>query len=252
MSGEIDPVTTGGTRGVAQPGGEIGPFLPDGESGPVLPGDARGVLPRREWFARPPLDVARDLLGAYLTHRTTQGTVTLRLTEVEAYGGSDDPGSHAFRGVTARNGSMAAAGGHLYAYRHLGLHTCLNVVTGPSGSPAAVLLRGAEVVDGADLATRRRTERGVVGDHRDLARGPARLSVALGVGPDHDGADLLMHGGCLALWVPGHGTEVSLVSTGPRVGVSGDGGDGVLFPWRLWLTDERTVSAYRAVSPRRR
>lgn len=255
-----------------------------------LPGTARWAVPDRDWCARPVLDVASDLLGAYLTHHTAAGTVTLRLTEVEAYGGADDPGSHAARGITARNRSMALAGGHLYAYTHLGLHTCLNLVTGPEGSPSAVLLRGAEVVDGEQLALRRRTERGVAKTARDLARGPARLAVALGAGVDHDGYDLLLPDSCLTLRVPPSGGEVqapdladvraldpaqgrgsgsaaladrqsvaaagvpsaATVRRGPRVGVSGDGGDGGLFPWRFWLSGEPTVSVYRAVSPRRR
>lgn len=216
------------------------------------PATQAGPLPDRAWFERPVLDVAADLLGTYLTHRTPEGTVTLRLTEVEAYGGADDPGSHAARGVTVRNRSMALAGGHLYAYRHLGLHTCLNVVTGPEGEPAAVLLRGAEVVSGGELALARRTERGVVRQERDLARGPARLTVALGAGVDHDGTDLIDAAGGLELRVPGAEPADGDVRRGPRVGVSGAGGDGALFPWRFWLADEPTVSAYRAVSPRRR
>lgn len=211
-----------------------------------------GSVPDRSWFERPVLDVAADLLGALLTHRTSEGTVTLRLTEVEAYGATDDPGSHAVRGVTVRNRSMALAGGHLYAYRHLGLHTCLNVVTGREGAPAAVLLRGAEVVDGSELALARRTARGVVREQRDLARGPARLAVALGAAVDHDGTDLLHGAGCLELRVPGAGAPGGEVCRGPRVGVSGAGGDGDLFPWRLSLAGEPTVSAYRAVSARRR
>lgn len=255
-----------------------------------LPHTARWTVPDRDWYARPVLDVASDLLGAHLTHQTAAGSVTLRLTEVEAYGGADDPGSHAARGITARNRSMALAGGHLYAYTHLGLHTCLNLVTGPEGSPSAVLLRGAEVVDGEQLALRRRTERGVAKTSRDLARGPARLAVALGAGIDHDGYDLLLPGSCLTLRVPPTGGAVptpdlaavrapdlaqgsgassaasadglagpaagrpsaATVGRGPRVGVSGDGGDGGLFPWRFWLPGEPTVSVYRAVSPRRR
>lgn len=220
-----------------------------------------GYEPDRAWFTRPVLDVAADLLGAHLTHSTPEGSVTLRLTEVEAYGGLDDPGSHAARGVTPRNRSMALPGGHLYAYRHLGLHTCLNVVAGPEGSPSAVLLRGGEVVEGEPLALARRTERGVARTARDLARGPARLAVALGAGVDHDGVDLLGPGGCLTLVVPAPqpGTQADAaddrsgaVLRGPRVGVSGPGGDGELFPWRLWLAGEPTVSAYRAVSPGRR
>ena len=128
------------------------------------------------------LEVAPRLLGAHLSH----DGVTVRLTEVEAYAGEADPGSHAFRGRTARNEVMFGPAGFLYAYLIYGMHVCANVVTGTPGTAAAVLLRAGEVVDGIDRARARRP--GVT--DRDLARGPARLCRTLAISLEHRGADL--------------------------------------------------------------
>lgn len=203
-----------------------------------------GRVPARVWYERDVLDVARDLLGAYLTVGAPEGEVTVRLTEVEAYRADDDPGSHAYRGRTARNATMFGEPGRLYVYRHLGLHNCVNIVCAAPGHAAAVLLRAGEVVEGADLAHARRTASGVVESARQLARGPARLAVALGLDLESNGADVTDPHGAIALrrdpdaFVPLH-------ATGPRVGVAGEGGDGARFPWRFWLSGDPTVSAYR-------
>lgn len=203
----------------------------------------------RAWLAGPVLDVAPRLLGALLTTHLPDGVVTVRLTEVEAYDGANDPGSHAFRGRSARNAVMFGPAGFLYVYRHLGLHVCANVVTGTAGTASAVLLRAGEVLGGADVARERRLRRGVVRADVDLARGPARLADALGITLDLYGADLLDPDGPLRLAprVP----APQAVATGPRVGVSGVGGDGAVHPWRFWLPGEPTVSAYRAAVARR-
>ncbi|QAY70681.1 DNA-3-methyladenine glycosylase [Xylanimonas protaetiae] len=208
-------------------------------------------VPGHAWYARDVHAVARDLLGAVLVRRTPEGTVALRVTEVEAYDGENDPGSHAFRGRTVRNATMFGEPGRVYVYRHLGLHHCVNVVCGPVGRAAAVLLRAGEVVEGAELARSRRTAVGVCDSDRQLARGPARLTVAMAMSLADDGADLTDPDGALALTLPLDRTR-GAVATGPRVGVSGDGGRGDLYPWRSWLVDEPTVSAYRPVSARRR
>ncbi|GAB4085181.1 DNA-3-methyladenine glycosylase [Myceligenerans cantabricum] len=199
----------------------------------------------RDFFDRPVLDVARDLLGARLTVRAPSGAVTVRLTEVEAYDGAADPGSHAYRGRTVRNGTMFGPPGHLYVYRHLGLHHCANLVCGPEGKPSGVLLRAAEVTRGAGLARERRTARGVARTDTDLARGPARLTVALGIDGSDDGSDVTLPGGRVTVELRG-GPSSDTVRTGPRVGVSGDGGRGDRYPWRFWLDGEPTVSDYRA------
>jgi DNA-3-methyladenine glycosylase len=213
---------------------------------PTDAADPRSVVavPARVWYARDVHAVARDLLGAYLTARSEDGDVTVRITEVEAYAGADDPGSHAFRGRTQRNAVMFAEAGRLYVYRHLGLHHCLNVVAEPAGRAAAVLLRAGEVVDGAELARARREAVGVVDSERQLARGPARLAVCLGLDLRANGADLTEAGGATVLHRHA-GVALPPVASGPRVGVSGSGGDAAHYPWRYWLTGERTVSAYR-------
>ncbi len=189
----------------------------------------------------PVAQVAPLVLGAVLR----SGPVAVRITEVEAYAGAADAGSHAFRGRTPRNAVMFGRAGVAYAYFTYGMHWCLNVVTGPEGEPAAVLLRAGEVVDGIDLARQRRPGAA----DRDLARGPARLTKALGVAGEANGVDLLA-GGPLALGgLGGLGTGGGPVCSGPRVGVAGVG---AATPWRFWLDGEPTVSPYRAAVRRTR
>jgi DNA-3-methyladenine glycosylase len=184
---------------------------------------------------RPVLEVAPLLLGATLRH----GDVALRLTEVEAYDGEHDPGSHAHRGQTPRNSVMFGSAGHLYVYFTYGMHHCCNVVCGPEGTAAAVLLRAGEVVDGLETARERRPRC----PDRDLARGPARLCRALGIDLDQNGARLDTPPLTLE---PGPAPET--VASGPRVGLrlASDRA------WRFWLPEEPTVSRYRSAVARPR
>ena len=190
------------------------------------------MLPH-EFLQRPATEVAPALLGALLT----VGGVSVRLTEVEAYLGELDPGSHAFRGPGRRNAVMFGPPGHLYTYFTYGMHVCANVVCSPEGIASAVLLRAGEVVSGMDVArTRRATSR----RDSDLASGPARLCVALGITLDDGGADLT--GRRIRLELP---ESRAPYSTGPRTGVSGPGGSDA-YPWRFWIPGDPTVSPYRA------
>ena len=198
----------------------------------------------RDFFSEDVLDVAPALLGATLTH----AGVTVRLTEVEAYAGEQDPGSHAFRGPTPRTEVMFGAPGHLYVYFTYGMHWCANIVCGRDGEASAVLLRAGEVVGGAETAAKRRA--GIA--RRDGARGPARLATTLGLTGEHTGLDACGPDGPVRFHAPAAHVEASRIRTGPRVGVSGSGGDGAAYPWRFWLEDEPTVSAYRPAKPRRR
>lgn len=187
----------------------------------------------RSLLAGPAEEVAPRLLGAHVEH----AGVRLRLTEVEAYAGALDPGSHAYRGPTRRNAVMFGPAGHLYCYFTYGMHVCCNVVTGEPGTASAVLLRAGEVVAGLETARARRPG----SSDRDLARGPARLCRALALELSHDGTDLV--DGPVRL-LPGE--RVASVSTGPRVGLRG----APERPWRFWITGERSVSAYRPAAPR--
>jgi DNA-3-methyladenine glycosylase len=185
-------------------------------------------------LAGPVLEVAPRLLGAVLRH----DGVAVRLTEVEAYDGANDPGSHAYRGPTRRTEVMFGPPGRLYVYFTYGMHHCANIVCGPDGTASALLLRAGEVVEGLEIARERR------GTHpdRDLARGPARLCSALGLDLADNGLDLT--GGALTLGPP---VEPGHVSTGPRVGLR----QAPDRPWRFWLTDQPTVSRYVAAKPLR-
>jgi DNA-3-methyladenine glycosylase len=191
-------------------------------------------------LTRPVLEVAPTLLGTHLV----AGRVSVRLTEVEAYAGESDPGSHAFRGRTPRTEVMFGRAGIAYVYFSYGMHWCLNVVTGPDGQASAVLLRAGEVVEGLEIARGRRPGAA----DRDLARGPARLTRALAVDGALGGTDLLDPTAPLRL-AAGEPVDRQRVRTGPRVGVSGDG---AAAPWRFWLDGEPTVSPYRAAVARRR
>jgi DNA-3-methyladenine glycosylase len=192
----------------------------------------------RALLAAPAIEVAPRLLGSLLVH----GEVRLRITEVEAYQGDADPGSHAFRGPTPRTAVMFGEPGHLYAYFTYGMHTCVNVVCSPVGEASAVLLRAGEIVAGVEAARMRRpTSR----SDADLARGPARLTIALGIPLAANGTDLAS--GDLRLEL---GEPVPAFESGPRTGVSGPGG-GPEFPWRHWIPGDPTVSPYKAAAPRR-
>ena len=198
----------------------------------------RPGLTDRSVLAGPVEQVGPLLLGARLSH----AGVVVRLTEVEAYAGESDPGSHAFRGRTPRTAVMFGPAGHAYVYFSYGMHWCLNVVTGPDGEASAVLVRAGEVVDGLAAARERRPG----ATDRDLCRGPARLCRALGVTGELDGTDLLDPDSALRL-LPGAPVDSSRVRTGPRVGV---GGAGAPTPWRFWLDGEPSVSPYRAAVQR--
>ena len=197
----------------------------------------------RAFLAGPVLEVAPTLLGAVVEHRTEDGTVAVRLTEVEAYDGENDPGSHAYRGRTARNAVMFGPPGHAYVYFSYGMHWCMNLACGPEGRASAVLLRAGAVVEGEELARKRRP---AARSYRDLARGPARLTQALGVEGAHDGVDLCDPASPLVLR-PRSGPRPAMRS-GPRVGLSRAADR----PWRFWIDGDPTVSPYRPHAPRNR
>jgi DNA-3-methyladenine glycosylase len=177
----------------------------------------------REVLSGPVLEVAPRLLGATLRH----GDVSVRLTEVEAYDGMNDPGSHAANGPTPRNRIMFGPPGFLYVYFVYGMHYCANVVCGPEGQASAVLLRAGQIA----------------GTPADLARGPAKFCRALGLDTTLTGAELGAGPVSLELGEP---LPSAAISTGPRVGLR----HAADRPWRFWLTGDPTVSRYVAAKPR--
>lgn len=235
----------------------------------------------RTFFARDALEVAPELLGAHLTITSPEGTITVRITETEAYHGLGtgqvhDAGSHARMGKTARNATMFGEPAHLYVYFSYGMHNAVNVVCSPEGTASGVLLRAGEIVAGEDLA---RSRRPAAKTSRDLARGPGRLAQALGlVYTLHDGMDALSElraqpSGPRDTPAPERTDDThplskrpldqrtwahlelpdvppAHISRGPRTGVSGEAGSDA-FPWRFWITDDPTVSPYRPAAPRK-
>ncbi len=202
----------------------------------------------REFFAREVLDVAPEILGCIIQRTDDDGTVTIRIIEVEAYAGDRDPGAHTYRGKTNRNKTMFGAAGHLYCYFTYGMHYALNLVAGQPGQPYGCLIRAGEVMEGADIARSRRESRPRKTPLVDasLARGPGCVAQSLGATLANDGDDLF--GGQWKFFVPDDGVVLPHF-TGPRVGVSGAGGSATNFPWRYWLADESSVSAYKPGRP---
>ncbi|EQD81388.1 DNA-3-methyladenine glycosylase [Saccharopolyspora erythraea] len=197
----------------------------------------------RDELAHDPLWVARRLLGCELRSVSPDGEVRVRLVEVEAYRGGDDPASHCYRGRTERNAVMFGFAGHLYVYFVYGMHFCINVVCLTDGVPGAVLLRAGEITAGHDLA---RLRRPAVRKDDQLASGPARLASVLGITRDHNGIDLTAPDSPIGLH-NGHPVDEDDVRTGPRVGVAA----AMDLPWRSWVDGSPAVSPYRRGGRRR-
>ena len=189
------------------------------------------------WLTAPARQIpatARSLIG----WEVAANGVRVRLTEVEAYAGTgEDPASHAHRGPTPRTTVMYGSAGLVYAYFVFGAHWCFNIVCGREGEAAAVLMRAGEMLEGAELARRRRGE---VAD-RDLARGPARLGVALGVGAEANGTSMIDGTGPLLLTPQTRPVAPSAIAEGPRGGVAAAHD----VSWRFWISGDPTVSSYR-------
>jgi DNA-3-methyladenine glycosylase len=186
---------------------------------------------RRRFYESDALEVAPALLHKVLV----VGAVTGRIVEVEAYRGSDDAASHAFRGPTRRNATMFGPPGHLYVYFTYGMHWCANVVTGPPGSGQAVLLRALAPVTGVDLM---RSRRPTCRRDRDLCAGPARLCAALGIDVAMQGTDLTRRHPA-APWIGEDGDGAGFeIARSTRIGIT----KAADMPWRWFVADDPHVS----------
>jgi len=201
------------------------------------PGKASIRLPR-DFYKRPTLEVAGDLLGKVLVHRTSGGTAAGMIVEVEAYIGEDDPACHAAPGPTNRNEPLYGEPGIAYVYLNYGLHCLVNAVTEEAGRPAAVLLRALEPVDGIRLMTRRRAPDGRHVAVQDLCRGPGNLTRALGITLAENRLDLTAG----QLYIEDRGLEPDRVAWGPRIGIR----VGADRPWRCWVAGNLSVSGRRS------
>jgi DNA-3-methyladenine glycosylase len=194
------------------------------------------ILPR-EFYERPTLIVAKELLGKVLVHRTPAGEVAGMIVETEAYIGEDDPACHAARGPTRRNAPLYGPPGFAYVYLNYGIHYLVNAVTEAEGHPAAVLIRALAPVDGIRLMEKRRAPDGRRVDAADLCSGPGNLTRALGIALTDNLADLVSS----RLVIEDRGHAPARVSWGPRVGIT----VGVDQRWRCWITDHPSVSGSR-------
>ena len=199
----------------------------------------------RSFYARPTLEVAPALLGKVLVHNTRSGTAAGAIVEVEAYVGETDPACHAAPGLTRRNAPLYGPPGHAYVYLNYGVHYLVNVVTEPEGSPAAVLIRALEPIDGLTLMrTRRmraRTARHVntsrrISDH-ELCRGPGNVTHALGISLRQNRLDL--RGG--ELYIEDRGIGVAQITWSPRIGIT----KGTEKHWRCFCSTSSAVSGIR-------
>ena len=200
----------------------------------------------RAFYDRPTLDVARDLLGLVLVHNR-RGVVTSGvIVEVEAYIGESDPACHAAPGPTRRNEPLYGIPGHAYVYLNYGIHCLVNVVTESHGSPAAVLIRALDPLDGVEVMRRRRTRAakgrrslegaGAPATHA-LCRGPGNLTMAMGITLAENRLDLLGD----RLYIEDRGVRIGDIAWGPRIGIR----VGTESPWRAWAKGHPAVSAAR-------
>jgi DNA-3-methyladenine glycosylase len=206
------------------------------------------ALPR-EFYSRPTLDVARDLLGHVLVHNR-RGVVTSGvIVEVEAYIGESDPACHAAPGPTRRNAPLYGPPGYAYVYLNYGIHALVNAVTESDGSPAAVLFRALDPLDGIGVMRRRRA-RAMKGRRasstpiatHDLCRGPGNLTMAMGITLEDNLLDLCGD----RLFVSRERQPVGAIAWGPRIGIN----VGTEHPWRAYVAGHRAVSGQRAPATR--
>jgi DNA-3-methyladenine glycosylase len=203
----------------------------------------------RSFYARPTLEVAPDLLGKVLVHRTRAGVTSGAIVEVEAYVGESDPACHAAPGPTKRNAPLYGPPGHAYVYLNYGVHYLVNIVTEPAGFPAAVLIRALEPLDGMTLmrkrrsrwrTARRQTPRRRISDH-ELCKGPGNVTHAMGISLRENRLDLLGD----VLYVDDRGLRVSDVKWSPRIGIS----KGAEKCWRCYNSASISVSGSSLKSP---
>ena len=191
----------------------------------------------REFFARPALEVARDIIGRRLVHRTAGGTVAGIVVEAEAYTGIDDPASHAYGGRrTRRNEVMWGPPGHAYIYQIYGMHLCFNVVSGREGEPQGTFIRAVRPAEGLELMA---TRRGLPLDDRSVRRlcnGPSKLCQAFGITRSMNGMDV-----CADELYFTEGAAPPHVATSRRVGID-YAGEGRERPWRFLWDGDPSVS----------
>ncbi len=198
-----------------------------------------------EFYDRPTLEVARELLGKVLVHRQNGQATSGIIVEVEAYIGESDPACHASCGPTRRNAPLYGPPGFAYVYLNYGIHSLVNAVTEPEGAPAAVLIRALEPLAGVAAMRRRRASvnkgrprqtRPI--DYATLCQGPGNLTRALGITLAENGANLTGR----SVFIEDCGSPVAAMAWGPRIGIR----VGTEHHWRAWIEGHPSVSGKRS------
>ena len=187
----------------------------------------------REFYLRSGLDVARDLIGKKLVHRTADGVTSGIIVETEAYMGEIDAAAHSYKGLTERTKIQFGIGGYAYVYQIYGMYFCMNVVANVEKIPEAVLIRALEPVDGLELMKSRRNKNNL----RDLSSGPGKLTQALAITKNHYGADLCGD----EIFIEDINFNPAVTAT-KRINID-YAGDAKNFLWRFTLTDSKFISA---------
>jgi DNA-3-methyladenine glycosylase len=189
-----------------------------------------GPILKRGFYERPTVDVARDLLGKVLVHGPTAGLIV----ETEAYLGGEDLAAHSARGITDRTRVIFGRPGHAYVYFIYGMYECLNLVAEPAGKPGCVLIRALEPEAGIEVMRRRRPAR----KPEDLASGPGKLTLAMGITRAQNGADVTR--GSLVVREPAERRAIDIAVT-PRIGIR----ECADWPLRFAIRGNRFVSRTR-------
>ena len=184
----------------------------------------------REFYNRPTLKVAKELLGKYLVMNMEGKKLSGKIVETEAYRGLYDPASHAYGGMTPRNRIMFGEPGHAYVYFTYGMYYCLNVITERKGVPAAVLIRALEPMEGIEIMKRRRKRE----KPEDLTSGPGKLCQAMGINKTLNGADLVGK----TIYLENRGEKAGKIVSTDRIGID----EGKEKKWRFYLKDNKYVS----------
>lgn len=186
----------------------------------------------RNFYSRDTLVVAKDLLGKHLVRLLNDGNIVARIVEVEAYRGSDDPASHAYRGQTPRNQVMFGKAGFSYVYFTYGKHYCLNVTTEKEGIPGAVLIRAIDIIGGLELARQNRKANSLT----NLSNGPGKLTEALSITKIHNGLDLTERNELFVRHPEINESHAKIVSR--RIGIKA----GSEKLWRFYIKNNKFVS----------
>ncbi len=190
----------------------------------------------RKFYLRDAVTVSKDLLGKLIVRKTKYETLIAKITESEAYRGSDDPASHSHRKITNRNKVMFDTGGRVYVYFIYGNYNCFNIVTEKKGTGSAVLIRAAEPVEGIELM---KSFRGKIKNIYELTNGPGKLCKALNIDKTFYGKDVTEEGEIFISY-PQRKEKFEIVST-KRIGIS----KGADLPFRFFIKDNPFVTKHK-------